>query len=105
MAAMEFLRIQEKRNVSGIIEQRFKESWFIKTASYCGMKNIACLQVMHHGSRKNCHAKLARLIDPCFSIFSADPMGKYNPLLVEKQIIFRLYCDMDSFGITEWLKS
>nr|WP_143531350.1 hypothetical protein [Rodentibacter rarus] len=37
------------------------------------IQNIFCFQVLHHGSRNNWHKGLADKIQPCISVFSADP--------------------------------
>lgn len=37
------------------------------------MRNIFCFQVLHHGSRNNWQKGLADKIQPCISVFSADP--------------------------------
>lgn len=37
------------------------------------MRNLALLQVMHHGARDNWHAGLAAKIRPVFSVFSSNP--------------------------------
>lgn len=40
------------------------------------VKNLAALQVMHHGARANWHAGLADKIRPEFSVFSSNPLHR-----------------------------
>jgi hypothetical protein len=40
------------------------------------IEDLSCLQVMHHGSRKNWHEGVADRLAPEFSIFSADPANR-----------------------------
>lgn len=69
------------------------------------IKNIFCLQVMHHGSRHNWFSGLASLFNPAVSIFSSDPNRKrpnhphaevlkdflqYNPIQVDSQSKFSI---------------
>lgn len=42
------------------------------------IKKINCLQVMHHGSRANWYAGIAKTIEPYISIFCSDPSHQYN---------------------------
>jgi beta-lactamase superfamily II metal-dependent hydrolase len=48
-------------------------------ATYLGkrrMENIGCLQVMHHGSRRNWFPGVTRVIQPDISVFSSDPLNR-----------------------------
>jgi hypothetical protein len=64
------------------------------------LSRLGCLQVMHHGSRKNWHPGLAAKFSPGFSVFSSDPshkrfyhpnnevvidFGKFHPIQVNKE--------------------
>lgn len=40
------------------------------------VKNLALLQVMHHGAKANWHAGLAGKIKPIFSVFSSNPLHR-----------------------------
>lgn len=43
------------------------------------INNIFCFQALHHGSHNNWHEGLAQKIDPCLTVFSADPdYGNYK---------------------------
>lgn len=42
------------------------------------LKNIGCLQVMHHGAKGNWQKGLGQLFEPAVSIFSADENSKYH---------------------------
>lgn len=80
----------------------------VQAIGFHRLENISCLQVMHHGSYKNCHRFVPKILSPDISIFSANPLNKnyhhpsgqtvlnfvkYHPLLVEEKLVFQYFFD------------
>jgi len=85
-----------------------KDSQLKDIINYIGeynFKRISCLQVMHHGSSSCWHSGLAKKINPCISVFSADHTRKnghphadvlrdflkFYPILVDKENDLTVY--------------
>lgn len=83
----------------GFLDNQTKFDLLKRALGHKRLQNIFCLQVMHHGSDKNCFIGLADQIKPCISVFCADEKRKntkhpspsvvkeflpYNPILVNK---------------------
>lgn len=81
-------------------------------AKYMGDRRIAqlaCLQVMHHGSRRNWHEGVARRLAPDTSVFCADPDHKLfrhpHAEVVRDFLRFGPYLVDKSQGLTVWFRA
>ena len=73
------------------------------------IKQLTCLQVMHHGSRRNWHEGVARRLAPDTSVFCADPDRKRfrhpHAEVVRDFLRFGPYLVDKSQGLTVWFRA